>query len=86
MYCVTASDSPHHQRLHPSVRPPACHLPLQGRNGSSHPHRIDSDLVEVHLADAAAPTLIRENDKAPALYVLMPRGPAKLVEGCHGQR
>jgi DNA polymerase-3 subunit beta len=34
--------------------------------------QIDSDLVEVHLADAAAPTLIRENDKAPALYVLMP--------------
>ena len=28
--------------------------------------------VEVHLADAAAPTLIRENDKSPALYVLMP--------------
>jgi DNA polymerase-3 subunit beta len=26
----------------------------------------------VHLADAAAPTLIRESDKAPALYVLMP--------------
>ena len=23
-------------------------------------------------ADAAAPTLIRENDKSPALYVLMP--------------
>jgi DNA polymerase III subunit beta len=35
-------------------------------------HQIDGDLVEVHLADAAAPTLIRENDKAPALYVLMP--------------
>src|SRR4051812_9065772 len=34
--------------------------------------QIDGDLVEVHLADAAAPTLIRENDKAPALYVLMP--------------
>ena len=34
--------------------------------------QIDSDLVEVHLADASAPTLIRENDKAPALYVLMP--------------
>ncbi|WP_322965246.1 DNA polymerase III subunit beta [Sphingomonas fuzhouensis] len=34
--------------------------------------QIDSDTVEVHLADAAAPTLIRENDKAPALYVLMP--------------
>ncbi len=34
--------------------------------------QIDSDLVEVHLADAAAPTLIRENDKASALYVLMP--------------
>ncbi|KQU52916.1 DNA polymerase III subunit beta [Sphingomonas sp. Leaf339] len=34
--------------------------------------QIDSDVVEVHLADAAAPTLIRENDKSPALYVLMP--------------
>ena len=34
--------------------------------------QIDGDIVEVHLADAAAPTLIRENDKAPALYVLMP--------------
>ena len=29
-------------------------------------------LVELHLADAAAPTLIRENDRSPALYVLMP--------------
>ncbi|HYZ48763.1 MAG TPA: DNA polymerase III subunit beta [Sphingomonas sp.] len=35
-------------------------------------HQIDGDMVEVHLADAAAPTLIRESDKAPALYVLMP--------------
>ncbi|WP_294393453.1 DNA polymerase III subunit beta [uncultured Sphingomonas sp.] len=35
-------------------------------------NQIDGDLVEVHLADASAPTLIRENDKAPALYVLMP--------------
>jgi DNA polymerase-3 subunit beta len=34
--------------------------------------QIEGDLVEVHLADAAAPTLIRENDHAPALYVLMP--------------
>ncbi|SOB79720.1 DNA polymerase-3 subunit beta [Sphingomonas guangdongensis] len=34
--------------------------------------QIDGDSVEVHLADAAAPTLIRENDKSPALYVLMP--------------
>ncbi|MDR6852904.1 DNA polymerase-3 subunit beta [Sphingomonas sp. BE123] len=34
--------------------------------------QIESDLVEVHLADAAAPTLIREHDKSPALYVLMP--------------
>ena len=34
--------------------------------------QIDGDVVEVHLADAAAPTLIRENDKAAALYVLMP--------------
>jgi DNA polymerase-3 subunit beta len=34
--------------------------------------QVDGDTVEVHLADAAAPTLIRENDKSPALYVLMP--------------
>jgi DNA polymerase-3 subunit beta len=35
-------------------------------------HQIEGDTVEVHLADAAAPTLMRENDKASALYVLMP--------------
>jgi DNA polymerase-3 subunit beta len=34
--------------------------------------QIEGDTVEVHLADAAAPTLLRENDKAAALYVLMP--------------
>ncbi|MDT9599450.1 DNA polymerase III subunit beta [Sphingosinicella rhizophila] len=34
--------------------------------------QMEGDLIEVHLADAAAPTLLRENDKAPALYVLMP--------------
>ena len=34
--------------------------------------QIDSELVELHLADAAAPTLIREDDRSPALYVLMP--------------
>lgn len=34
--------------------------------------QIDGDMVEVHLADPAAPTLIRENDRASALYVLMP--------------
>ncbi|MEI9853043.1 MAG: DNA polymerase III subunit beta [Sphingomonas sp.] len=34
--------------------------------------QIEGDICEVHLADAAAPTLIRENDKSPALYVLMP--------------
>jgi DNA polymerase-3 subunit beta len=33
---------------------------------------IKGDSVELHLADASAPTLIRENDKSPALYVLMP--------------
>jgi len=33
---------------------------------------IEGDIVEVHLADAAAPTLLRENDKSAALYVLMP--------------
>jgi DNA polymerase-3 subunit beta len=35
-------------------------------------NQIEGDIVEVHLADAGAPTLIRENDKSPALYVLMP--------------
>jgi DNA polymerase III subunit beta len=35
-------------------------------------HEIEGDTVEVHLADAAAPTLLRENDKSNALYVLMP--------------
>ncbi len=35
-------------------------------------NEIEGDTVEVHLADAAAPTLIRENDASPALYVLMP--------------
>ncbi|MFZ2981412.1 MAG: DNA polymerase III subunit beta, partial [Sphingobium sp.] len=34
--------------------------------------QIDGDIVELHLADTAAPTLIRENDKSAALYVLMP--------------
>ena len=34
--------------------------------------QIDSDTVEIHLADAGAPTLIRKNDDSPALYVLMP--------------
>jgi DNA polymerase-3 subunit beta len=34
--------------------------------------QIEGDVCEVHLADAAAPTLIRANDKSPALYVLMP--------------
>ena len=34
--------------------------------------QIDGDTVELHLADAGAPTLIRKDDKSPALYVLMP--------------
>ncbi len=34
--------------------------------------QIDADTVELHLADAGAPTLIRQDEKAPALYVLMP--------------
>jgi DNA polymerase-3 subunit beta len=34
--------------------------------------QIEGDSVEVHLADAAAPTLLRESDGGPALYVLMP--------------
>jgi len=34
--------------------------------------QFDSEEVELHLADAGAPTLIREDDESPALYVLMP--------------
>jgi DNA polymerase-3 subunit beta len=34
--------------------------------------QVEGDMIEMHLADAAAPTLLRENDKAAALYVLMP--------------
>ncbi len=34
--------------------------------------QIDGDTVELHLADAGAPTLIRQDEKAAALYVLMP--------------
>ncbi len=34
--------------------------------------QLDSEVVELHLADAGAPTLIRTDDNSPALYVLMP--------------
>lgn len=34
--------------------------------------QIDSDSVELHFADAGAPTLIRKDEGSPALYVLMP--------------
>jgi DNA polymerase-3 subunit beta len=34
--------------------------------------QIEGDNVELHLADAGAPTLIRQDDKSPSLYVLMP--------------
>ncbi|WP_137679437.1 DNA polymerase III subunit beta [Aurantiacibacter suaedae] len=34
--------------------------------------QIDSDMVELHFADAGAPTLIRKDENSPALYVLMP--------------
>src|SRR3546814_812599 len=34
--------------------------------------QVDGDSVELHLADANAPTLIRESEKSPALYVRMP--------------
>ncbi|MFN4019343.1 MAG: DNA polymerase III subunit beta [Erythrobacter sp.] len=34
--------------------------------------QMDAELVELHLADAGAPTLIRENERSRALYVLMP--------------
>jgi DNA polymerase-3 subunit beta len=34
--------------------------------------QIDGDTVELHLADPGAPTLICQDEKNPALYVLMP--------------
>ncbi|QMW22312.1 DNA polymerase III subunit beta [Sandaracinobacteroides saxicola] len=34
--------------------------------------QVEGDSIEVHLADAAAPTLIRERTDSEALYVLMP--------------
>jgi len=34
--------------------------------------QFDADTIELHLADAGAPTLIREDENSPALYVLMP--------------
>ena len=34
--------------------------------------QIDGDTGELHLADPGAPTLIRQDEKSPALYVLMP--------------
>ena len=34
--------------------------------------QIEGDTVELHLADPGAPTLIRQDEKSPALYVLMP--------------
>ncbi len=34
--------------------------------------QFDSEEIELHLADAGAPTLIRESEGSPALYVLMP--------------
>ncbi len=34
--------------------------------------QIEGDTVELHLADAGAPTLIRQSESSPALYVLMP--------------
>ena len=34
--------------------------------------QIEGDTVELHLADPGAPTLIRKDEKSPALYVLMP--------------
>ncbi|RJY08788.1 DNA polymerase III subunit beta [Aurantiacibacter aquimixticola] len=34
--------------------------------------QLGKDTVELHFADAGAPTLIREDENSPALYVLMP--------------
>jgi len=35
-------------------------------------NQVDTQTVQMHLADAAAPTLIREGDSSAALYVIMP--------------
>src|SRR5690606_22232109 len=35
-------------------------------------NQVSGETVELHFADAGAPTLIRENDQSAALYVLMP--------------
>jgi len=34
--------------------------------------QVEGDSVELHLADAGAPTLIQQDEKSPSLYVLMP--------------
>jgi len=34
--------------------------------------QLEGDKVEIHLADAGAPTLIRQDENSPSLYVLMP--------------
>ena len=34
--------------------------------------QFEAEEIELHLADAGAPTLIREDEHSPALYVLMP--------------
>ena len=43
--------------------------PIISRTSSA---RSTATRVEIHLADAGAPTLIRQDEKSPALYVLMP--------------
>src|SRR3546814_20288685 len=52
--------------------------------------QVDGDSVELHLADANAPTLIRESEKSPALYVLRPEerrvGKSVSVRVEHGGR
>ena len=51
------------------VGQPGARIRLEARYALMAP---DGDTVELHLADAGAPTLIRKDDKSPALYVLMP--------------
>ena len=59
------------RRLHVPLERERCEIPAHGTLAQIEAE-IEGDSVELHLADASAPTLIREGDKAQALYVLMP--------------
>ena len=59
------------RRLHVPLERERCEIPAHGTLAQIEAE-IEGDSVELHLVDASAPTLIREGDKAQALYVLMP--------------